>query len=46
MISLGALEMLKKHKESRLSLSELQKQQNRGLKLGEFVKVDIPMEED
>lgn len=33
-------------KYSRLSLSELQKRQDGGLKLGEFVKVDIPMEED
>lgn len=33
-------------KYPRLSLSELQKQQGSGLKLGEFVKLDIPMEEE
>lgn len=33
-------------KYSRLSLSELQKRQDGRLKLGEFLKVDIPMEED
>ena len=33
-------------KYPRLSLSELQKRQKGGLKLGEFVKVDLPMEED
>lgn len=33
-------------KYSELSFSELQKQQESGLKLGEFVKLDIPMEEE